>query len=343
MLSDKQIKEIREYVEKSENPLYFFDDDTDGLCSYLLFYKKYPKGKGVVIKGGPLDIPFLRKVDEYKPDLVIILDKPTITQEFVDKINVPILWIDHHPPIKVEGVRYYNPRLEHPNLYLPTASLAYKIVDGELWLAALGTIGDYAAPTFLEEFRKKYPDLIGEEKEPGRLSYETRLGKLIELFEFILKGKISDVNKSINILTKIDDPYEIINKETPRAKYLYKRYEKIRKEYDQLMREAEKWNKKDKFLIFLYPSKKISLTGDLSKELSYRNPEKIIIIGREKGDEIKLSLRSKTTVINEALKKALMGVRGYGGGHEHTCGGNVKKEDFNKFIEQFKQAIQEQS
>ena len=33
---DSELKEIRSYLEKSENPLVFFDDDHDGLSSYIL-------------------------------------------------------------------------------------------------------------------------------------------------------------------------------------------------------------------------------------------------------------------------------------------------------------------
>lgn len=342
MLTEKQIREIREIIGKSDNPLYFFDCDTDGLCSYLLMQKKYQKGKGVVVKGY-LDMNFLRKVEENSPDLIVVLDKPLITQDFIDKVNVPIIWVDHHPPVEVEGVKYYNPRVSNPNLYLPTTYLAYQIAGGDMWVAALGVIGDYAIPDFIEKFREEYPDLIGEEKEAGRIIYETEFGKLIRMYNLLLKGKTSEVNKSVSILTKIESPYEILRKETPRAKYLVKRAEKIGKEYKKLLSQAEKWvKKKDEVMLFIYPDKKISLTGDLSVELSYRHPDKIIVVGREKNGEVKLSLRSKIKRIDEPLKKALMGINGYGGGHEVTCGANVKKEDFTKFIEQLREAIREQ-
>ncbi|MEM4244602.1 MAG: DHHA1 domain-containing protein [Candidatus Nanoarchaeia archaeon] len=343
MLSETQVKEIREIIENSENPLYFFDCDNDGLASYILLYKKYQKGKGVVVKGSAtLDVAYLRKVEEHNPDLVVVLDKPLISQDFIDKVHVPIIWLDHHPLSDVKGVKYYNPRQKYPDLYLPTTYLAYQVADGEMWVAALGIIGDYAIPDFIEEFRKKYPDLIGKEKEPGRIIYETEFGKLIRMYNFLLKGKTSDVNKSIAILTKIDEPYELLNKETPRAKYLWKRAEKVEKEYKELLNKAEKWVKKDEILLFTYPSKKISLSGDLSVELSYRHPDKIIVVGREKSGEIKLSFRSRTKRIDEPLKKALTGIEGYGGGHEYTCGANIKKEDFTRFIKQFREAIQEQ-
>jgi len=343
MLSEKQIREIRETIEKSDNPLYFFDDDIDGLCSYILFQQKYKKGRGIAIKSTPtLDVGYLRKVEEYNPDILVVLDKPIISQDFIDKINVPIIWIDHHPLVMREGVRYYNPKAKDPSIYLPTSCMTYKITGGKIWIAFIGTVGDYSIPYFIEEFRKGYPDLIGEEKEIGRIAYETQVMKLIRIYNFILKGKTSDVNKCISILTKIETPYEIMGKETARAKYIYKKYEKIEREYEELLAKAEKWANKDDFLIFTYPSKKISLTQELCNELSYKHPDKVIIVGREKDGEIRMGLRSKKKRIDEPLKKALVGIRGYGGGHEFACGGNVKEEDFPKFIEQLRKAIQEQ-
>ena len=31
MLTEKQLKEIREHLEKAQNPVFFFDNDADGL------------------------------------------------------------------------------------------------------------------------------------------------------------------------------------------------------------------------------------------------------------------------------------------------------------------------
>ena len=50
MLKKTQIEEFRKYLKKSENPLFFFDDDPDGLCSYLILKKYIDKGKGAVLK-----------------------------------------------------------------------------------------------------------------------------------------------------------------------------------------------------------------------------------------------------------------------------------------------------
>ena len=65
MLSKKQIEEIRDSLEKSQNPLFFFDNDVDGFCSFIILQKAIGRGKGVAIKSFPdLDKTYLRKVEE---------------------------------------------------------------------------------------------------------------------------------------------------------------------------------------------------------------------------------------------------------------------------------------
>ena len=82
-------------------------------------------------------------------------------------------------------------------------------------------------------------------------------------------------------------------------------------------------------LVFIYPDDKMSLTGELSNELLYKFPDKVIIVGRKKNEEVKMSIRSKNIVISSILEKALIGLEGYGGGHECACGANVKEIDLN--------------
>ena len=89
-------------------------------------------------------------------------------------------------------------------------------------------------------------------------------------------------------------------------------------------------------LIFTYTSTEVSMTSELSNELLYRNPGKVILVGREHAGEMKMSLRSDSAVIDEILKKVLDGLDGYGGGHRYAVGANVKVEDFPKFVERIK-------
>lgn len=340
MIPEEQLEEIRTLLDNSENPLFFFDDDADGLCSYLLLKRYVDKGKGVVVKSAPLlDRPFLRKVEEYSPDVIFVLDKPNISEDFVNSVNVPIVWIDHHTPVKIAGVKCFNPRIQDPDVYLPTSYLCYKVVNQDLWISMCGVVGDWLIPDFLDEFMEKYPDLVEKTDNPGDIFFKQPLSKIIKIFSFILKGKTSDVNKCVSIISKIDSPYEILNKTTAKARFIYHKFEKINNEYQELLDKAVKSVKDDKVLVFYYPSNKRSFTGFLSNELSYRFPDKIVIVGRRKDDEIRLSLRSKTHNLPKIIKKALIGVEGYSGGHEHACGGSIKSKDITKFIDNIRKQV----
>ena len=117
------LKEIKSYIEKSENPLIFFDDDSDGLCSYLLIKKYFDKGKGILVTHSILDESYLKKVQEYNPDLILLLDKHGISQDLIDKVNVPIIWVDHHP---IEKVEY---KTQQPDDSVTTRTETYKNVQ----------------------------------------------------------------------------------------------------------------------------------------------------------------------------------------------------------------------
>jgi len=87
MISNKNLTKIREILNKSSSPLFFFDNDTDGLTSYLLLRRFCNKGKGVVIKSYPdLNVSYIRKVTELNPDLIVILDKPLVSERFINLI-----------------------------------------------------------------------------------------------------------------------------------------------------------------------------------------------------------------------------------------------------------------
>ena len=71
----------------------------------------------------------------------------------------------------------------------------------------------------------------------------------------------------------------------------------------------------------------------------YKFPKKIVIVGREKEGMMRLSLRSRRLILPKIIDKALKGLNGMGGGHEHACGAKVSKEDFPEFIERIKKII----
>ncbi len=342
MLTEQQINEIRIALEQAKNPLFFFDDDTDGLSSFLLLYRKYKKGHGIPVKAPQTEENlYLSKIQAYDPDLVVVLDRPVLVQSLLDKIQVPLLWIDHHEPLERQGVKYYNPMILTKGDNRPTSYWCYQVVQQDLWIAMVGIIGDWYIPEFVKDF--EYKELLGKAKTPPDVLFETEFGKLIKIFNFSLKGRMPDVKKQIAALMKIENPMEILQQATPRGKFIYHHFEKINHYYEEILLDALHGKGKDNVYVFTYPSTQHSFTGTLSNELLHRREEKVLIIAREKDGEMRVSIRGKKTSILSLVKKALEKTGGTGGGHDMACGANVKKEKFPIFVEELRKGLKSQS
>lgn len=343
MIKEEHINEIRRLLLESKRPLFMFDDDIDGLCSYLLLKRLVKRGNFVIIKSTPvLNDRYLNKIIETRPDRIFVLDKPMIEQDFVDNANVPIVWIDHHEPQKgILGVKYFNPRIEDDKDNRPTTEWCYRVSENDEWIALIGILGDWHMPDFAERYSKEHSDLLPQSKNIGDAIFSSQIGLLIKILSFSLKGKTSDVKKNIKAIEEAESPYEILNKTTKSGKYLHEYFEKINKHYERLINDAMKNATKDKMLLFIYPSTKHSFTGNLSNELIYKFPDKIIVIGRQKEDRVILSFRSATIELPEIINESLTGLDGYGGGHKLACGGNVNRRDFPEFIERFSNIVKQ--
>ncbi len=339
MLTRKEVKTIQNELINCKRPMYLFHDDPDGLASFLLLYRLKKEGKGITIKSKPkITMQFVKNVEGYDADKVFVLDIAEMEQEFADALKIPIIWIDHHPVQEIEGVKYFNPQKRKVNV--PVSSLCWQVVQKErpedLWIAGIGVISDWYMPTFGPILKDS--GLINNLDVKDAL-FNSQIGTLVKVFSFNLKGTTSEVNKALKILTRIGSPYEILNKETSQGKFLWKKYEKVKKIYDALLKESLKNKNKSAIHLFVYQDDKLSLTKDIANELLYKL-KKVIIIGREKDDELRCSIRAPENInVQKALEKALVGIEGYGGGHKHACGAAIKKQDFKQFIENLKKEL----
>ncbi len=340
-LTKQEISQIREELDNCKNPVYFFDDDADGLCSFLLLYRYKKEGHGVVVKANSLNASFARKVDEYLPDKVFIVDVPVVDADFLSQVKVPVIYIDHHGTEKKVGVKYFNPRLNGNGNYC-TTEMCYDVVGQDEWIAMVGAVGDWRLPDYAGLFNEKYPGLLGKAESPEEAYFNSKLGLLVKIFSFILKGQTKEVYNCVKILTRMGGPIELLENKTAAASFIWKKFSTINKEYEELLADARKQKLEGEFLVYIYPSGKMSFTKDLSNELLYHFPDKVIIVGREKGGEIKFSVRSAKYTLPPIIQEALRGVDGYGGGHEHAVGVCVKKKDLDVFMERFKELILKQ-
>lgn len=344
MLTAKELSEIKQELDNCNNPVFLYDNDADGLCSFLLLYKYKKAGHGFRHLKNLADEREAERIKSFDPDKVFILDVPQnkITQDFIDSLKVPVIHIEHHIiSDELKRVKTFNPTIKDRKDNPPTSSLCYNVVKDNLWLAAIGILSDWHLTEETKQFSKKYPDLLDPEiKDPGKALYESKLGKLAKIIDFNLKGESKNVKKSIFLLQKIKDPYEIIEQTKDNGKKLYKRYEEVDKEYRRIYTRALEQVKEDKLIFFMYEEEETSFSGEIANELLYHYPKKIVFIARKKKGEIetelRCSIRSAGIEVRSRLLKALKGIEGHGGGHAQACGATIKARDFDVFIERFK-------
>ena len=334
MLTEKQLDEIKEHLEKAQNPLFFFDNDVDGLCSFLVLRRFINRGRGVVIKSSPdLNITYARKVYELNPDYIFILDKPLVSKDFLNemrKLNLPVVWIDHHGVIAedLSEVNYYNPSLDGGSSE-PTTYLCYQATKKkeDEWIALTGCLADGYIPDFINRVREKYPELSKECKSAFQCVYETTIGKIIRILSFGLKDRTSNVIKMLKFLVDINSPYDILE-ENVKTFSFHKRFEQINSKYKKLLEKA-KSETKGKLIYFQYGGD-LSISAEIANELSYFYHDKIVVVAYISGARANISLRGKN--VRKLTLDAIAGLEGArGGGHKDATGASLLAEDLPKF------------
>lgn len=351
MITEKQISFIREHLNKTQNPVFLFDNDQDGLCSFLLLQRYCQKGKGIPIKGSPnIMKDYLKKINEFNSDYVFILDKPNIPQSFFDeirKINLPIVWIDHHL-IDTSGipnfVEYYNPLINEKRKPKktsviegePVTYICYKITNKreDLWIAIIGCISDRYFPNFYKEFKEKYPDLAGESEDSTTIFYKEPIGKIAQIIGNGLKDRTSNVVSMMRFLLKAKNPYEILE-EKRENKSFHKRFNEINYKKNKLLNKAIQIEKNSSKILFFKYRGNLSISRELADELIYLFPDKIIIVAYIKNDEkANISIRGKNVrKIFYNLFDKFENLKG--GGHEQALGAQVRIEELERFVKEF--------
>ena len=337
MLTQKQIEEVREHLDKAQNPLFFFDNDNDGLTSFLLLRRFISRGKGVAVKGAHnLNQSFYRKVNELKPDYIFILDVPSVDPEFLKKAhedNLPVVWIDHHNVEIPENkeINYYNP-YHNDKTNEPVCYLCYKITGNkqDMWLAMIGSISDYYMPDFLDEFSEKYPELVKPNaKTPFDLVYRSEIGRIAMILDFSLKDTTTNVVNMMKFMMNVKGPMDILE-ENPKTKRILERYNEINTHYQKLIKKAKEKGK-DKVVYFQYGGD-LSLSANIANQLSYEFPDKIIAVVYVNKEIVNISLRGKHVDIREFTLEAIKDIEGaVGGGHKHATGARMNVDDLPKF------------
>ena len=335
MISETQLQEIRNQLESSQNPLFFFDNDVDGLCAFLILRRAIGRGKGVAIKSFPdLKKQYLKKVEELNPDAIFILDKAELSPEFAEAVeqkNIPMTWIDHHETKTskeiIEKTFYYNSLPEAE----PTTYIAQKIFNRQedLWLAMIGCIGDVYMPDFAEKFAKQNPELLSQKVSAFDALHSTEIGKIVRMLNFGLMDTITNVVTLIKYLFKANGPYDILE-ENQHTKQLHRRYAELNKFYNKQVEKAEtNFNPKDNVLFFSY-SGDTSMSSEIANKLYFNHKDKLIIVIFKRQEKANISIRGKGAL--KITKQAITNIKdATGGGHKEATGTMVPIDDLEKF------------
>ena len=345
MLTKKQVKDIKEHLERAQNPVFFFDNDPDGLCSFLLLRRYIGRGRGVVIKSSPnLTVDYFRKVKELEADYVFILDKPEVSEEFFEechKINIPVVWIDHHEVQKEipDFVSYYNPLANKGKSNEPVTTLCYQVSQRreDLWIAVIGCIADYYVPDFYSDFEKEYPDLGAMAREIPEIYYKSQIGKVAQIMNAGMKDRTTNVVQMLKFLIKVKTPYEILE-ESGENRFMHKRFNYFDGKQKKLIGKAKMVAGDGKVLFFEYRGD-LSISSELANELIYLYHDKIIVVAYNTGVKVNISGRGKK--IRDKVLKAIEGFENAtGGGHEDAVGAKIKSSDLEEFRKRMEKLVE---
>lgn len=341
MLTKKQLSEIREHLEKAQNPIFLFDNDVDGLSSYVLLRRFTGKGKGVAVKSHPgIDVGYAKRVQELNGDYIFVLDRHSLGEAFVSEVkglNLPIVWIDHHDvPIEnhsYENLFYYNPIHGAKKSNESTTYLCYSATnrDEDFWIALIGCIADHYLPDSYEKFSEQYPELWAKKIEsPFQALYTTGIGRIARALSFGLKDSTSHVVQLQNLFISCKGPHELEKELEGKSAFALK-YREVLEKYQTLLGQAKSSYSGGNLVFFNY-SGNMSISSDLSNELSYLFPDKYVCVCYTMGPYTNVSFRGNG--VSKILEKVLKNFEdARGGGHANAVGARIKSEDVEKFKE----------
>lgn len=348
MLSVNQCNELRDHLQRAQNPLFYYDNDADGLCSFLLFARYLGRGKGVAVRSYPdLNASYARKAVELGADVVFILDKPIVSPEFISALRelaIPVIWIDHHAlittsnPELFESVSRYNPLEGEESSNEPVTYWAQQVCGRmeDIWIAVMGCIADHYLPDFAQSFAKEYPELWGKGiKKPFDAYYKTEIGTIARALNFGLKDSVSHVVKLQQYLLTCTSPSAVFADVSGNA-HFRATYGKLMKRYEGLLREALQ-TREGNLLFFTYGGE-TSMSSELSNELVYRSQGCYIVVAYSNAGITNLSLRGEN--VRAMLERILPKLtHASGGGHADAVGARISSGELALFRELFEHEV----
>jgi len=338
---------LKDLVTEAKNIALIFDLDADGVCSAKITYEAINRLQKDINhffpspSGNLNDESLINGLKNAEPDLLIIVDDELRdTAKIVKLFKFNIVVIDHHSiqnmPVK-KNIHYFNPKVEGNDAYTPAAKYCFdlfsKIVDIEDldWIAAIGVISDSGAPffkDFLKKVFKKYEKDSGKDSDYFSDSFFGYLGELINSGK-IVKGNDGALN-ALDILKQSSNPDDFLEKA-----YELRQWQKNVDEYlAEVLLDFE--SKKEAYnnlnLYFYSFNPKFKIGSVLSNIISFKNPDKTVVIFSKKSKIVSVSYRrqDKKVDMNELARQSIKGLaESGGGGHVPAAGGHVQAKDLN--------------
>ncbi len=305
--------------------------DLDGIAS-AIFLEEILNSKGVKMDS----LYFVQYKKGMFKRIILDIKKKNITKLFLTDMYVDgsdpegfnelkaiadSFVIDHHPLQNKEQKNMIKTRTFDCSA-LTIFDLGKEIINKEKWkwllYSTMVAEMSYKNPDNLELIKKDYP---GVEKETIGNSPPGEIAKKISSALIYFKNDI----KKIYDLVKNKD---------------LKEFEKA---HEAVEAEIDKWKKDFKKNAEYYPEKKMyfyffkpqyNMGSVFSTILSMKEPDKTFVILAPFKNTLRLSARNQTNKVDMGvlLKKGIQGLNdAVAGGHIPSAGGQIRKEDFNKF------------
>ncbi|MBA7634036.1 hypothetical protein ES703_41610 [subsurface metagenome] len=131
-----------------------------------------------------------------------------------------------------------------------------------------------------------------DSKDAFEILYKSQIGKIARIFSFALKDRTTNVINMLRFLIKIKTPYEVLEKNNKNYT-MHDRFSQIDAKYQKLLKKAIALEKASGKILFFQYSGDLSISSDLSNELSYLFPKKIIVVIYIIGLKANISVRGK--------------------------------------------------
>jgi single-stranded DNA-specific DHH superfamily exonuclease len=343
MLSSVRLHELKALLQSAQMPVFLFDNDADGLCSFLIARRALGVGEGIPVRTYPsLDPAYVDKAVGYGADMIVVLDKPFLSEVFITRViesGLPLVIIDHHaiPQPAWQNVyphcSVFNPALERNASAEPVSYILFRALGraDDLWLAGAGCIADHHLPDFWEEVVERYPEYAHAIKSPFEGYYETDLGRLAQSFNFGLKDSLSAVKKLLAHLIRCAGPSDVLGEQAPSS--FRTKVQTLQTALEQHVRDAG--IPSEGMIVYQYGGA-TSMSADIANKLSYRYSSSLIVVIYLNGATANVSLRGKNVqVLFEKILPAFPSASG--GGHADAIGARLLARDVPQFINRLKE------